>query len=129
MGPRGLSLLLGASLLLSACAAGSGGEVPGGAAPGGPAGTAAADDRPVLDLSGANLPSLPADRDAKGVVPAGPGDVAIAEVDGVPVQASEITRFLFRFDSGRALDTLNQILDSRALDPDAAALGASVPPE
>jgi parvulin-like peptidyl-prolyl isomerase len=44
------------------------------------------------------------------------------------VRASEVARFLFRFDPGRALEGLNQILDERILRADAAALGITLPP-
>jgi hypothetical protein len=124
-------LVASAALLPAACASGPG--VPGqegtGFAPGSAAGTSSPDERPVLDLAGAKEPALPGDTEPRGVVPPGAGDPAVAEVDGVPVLASEIARFMFRFDSSRALDALNQVLDSRILDADAAARGITIPPE
>ena len=84
------------------------------------------DDRPVLDLS-AVPPAPPPAPEARGLVSAGE-DPALAVVDGIEVRASEVTRFLFRYDPARGLDALNQILDARILDADAAALGVGLPP-
>ena len=81
----------------------------------------------VLDLGGAAAPLPAGPEEPRGLPPAG-GDPAVAEVDGVPIRASEVARFLFRFDPARALESLNQILDQRILEADASALGVSIPP-
>jgi parvulin-like peptidyl-prolyl isomerase len=53
----------------------------------------------------------------------------VAEVDGVPVRVSEVGRFLFRYRAEVALEILNQVLDARILEADAARLGIEVPGE
>ncbi len=107
------------ALLLAACASGPGIPPPASPPQGGPRGP----DRPVLDLQGA-APTEPPPPEAepRGRIPAGE-DPVVAEVGGVPVRASEVARFLFRYDAGRALECLNQILDARILEADAAARG------
>ncbi len=80
---------------------------------------------PVLDLSSAP-PAAPAALEPRGVLPPG-DDPVIAEVDGLPLRAGEVSRFLFRYDPARALDVLNQLLDARVLEADAAARGVTLP--
>jgi len=63
----------------------------------------------------------------RGVLPAGE-DPVVAEIDGSPVRAGEVARFLFRYDPARALDVLNQILDARILEADAASRAITLPP-
>lgn len=118
------------ALLLSACASDPAIPYLEGAGPRASyPGDAAADDRPVLDLQGA-LPTEapPAEAEPRGRLPAGE-DPAVAEVAGVPVRTSEVARFLFRYDAGRALECLDQILDARILEADAAERGITAPPE
>jgi parvulin-like peptidyl-prolyl isomerase len=129
--PARALLLLAAALPAAACASGpvppaSAGEASGSA--GGPGG--AADDRPVLDLGAALSAAPPAGPipGPGGFLPAG-DDPAVAEVDGRAIRASEVARALFRFETGRAHDVLNQVLESRIIEADAAALGMAVPPE
>jgi parvulin-like peptidyl-prolyl isomerase len=122
-------LLLAAALPASACAAD---RAPppftGEAAPAGGTG-GAVDDRPVLDLGPAAGAAVPASAPGPGGLLAAGDDPSVAEVDGVPVRASEVARALFRFDTGRAHDVLNQVLESRIIEADAAALGVAVPRE
>ncbi|HEU4394828.1 MAG TPA: peptidylprolyl isomerase [Planctomycetota bacterium] len=112
------------ALLLAACASStppppaylpSAGSSPG----------ALADTRPTLDLAGSPLPPA-ADAEPRGALPAG-DDPVVAEVDGLTLRASEVARYLFRYDPGRALEVLNQMLDERILEADAAAAGVSLP--
>ena len=129
--PPARVLLLLLALAAAGCASGpaapvlrggDGGPRSPGTEPGVP------DERPVLDLSAAAAEGPAPDPGPRGLVPAG-GDPAVAEVDGVPVLASEVARFLFRFDAARGQDLLNQILDARILETDGAARGIAVPPE
>jgi hypothetical protein len=94
------------------------------ASPGG-SGAAAA---PVLDLAGRTRPPGP-DPGPRGVMPGAPsaGDAAVAIVDGNPVYASEVARFLFRYAPESALEALGQILDARILEADAVAEGVTLP--
>lgn len=115
---------LPAVLLLAACAS----STPPPPAPlpsAGSAPGAVSDTRPTLDLAGSPLPPA-ADAEPRGVLPAG-DDPVIAEVDGLTLRASEVARYLFRYDPGRALEVLNQMLDERILEADAAAAGVSLP--
>ena len=99
---------------------------PPGVEPGNPA-ESAGPLEPVLDLSAHSFPEPPAD--VRGRVPeAGEADPVLAEVDGRPIRAGEVARFLFRFDPERALDALNQILDARILEEEAVARSLTLPP-
>ena len=93
--------------------------------PAGPPG-APADPRPVLDLAGSPPPPVATDAEPRGSLPAG-DDPVVAEVDGRPIRAGEVARFLFRYDPGRALEALGQILDARILEADAGAAGVTLP--
>jgi len=116
------SLLL-ALLAVPACA--SDGTPDPAASPG----PSAPDERPVLDLAAAAPTAVPPPAaEPLGRVPEG-DDPKVADVDGVGVRASEVSRFLFRYDPGRALECLNQILDARILEADAAERGIAVSPE
>ena len=111
-------------LLLAACASSAPPPPAPLPAPGSAPG-AVADTRPTLDLAGSPLP-LAADAEPRGALPEG-DDPVVAEVDGAPLRASEVARFLFRYDPGRALEALGQILDARILEADAAAAGVALP--
>ena len=119
-------LALAAALSTAACAAAADpvpySSVPG-PAPSPPAAPSA--DPPVLDLSAQPEPPAPP-ADARGLVPPGE-DPVVASVDGIEVRAGEVSRFLFRYDPARALSVLNQILDARILEADAAARGVTLP--
>jgi hypothetical protein len=117
------TLLLAVLLILPACAS------DGPPDPAAPPGASAPDERPVLDLATVVPTSRPAPAaEPRGRVPEG-DDPRVAEVDGAGVRASEVARFLFRYDPGRALECLNQILDARILEADAAERGITVSPE
>jgi peptidyl-prolyl cis-trans isomerase C len=92
-------------------------------------GAGAPDGRPALDLAGAP-PGPPEDGGASpaGALPAGE-DPAVAIVDGLPVKASEVARFLFRFDPPAALRALEEVVNGRIVEADAAAAGITVPEE
>lgn len=120
-----LPLLL-ALALLSACASAPGPIPPSPTRPEASPGGGGA-EAPVLDVSGAPPPAPSPSLEPRGLVPPG-DDPVIAEVDGSPVRAGEVARFLFRYDPARALDVLNQILDARVLEADAAAAGITLPP-
>ena len=123
MAPVRLPALL---LAVSAAACASGPPAPYAGSSPYAAGGAPADDRPVLDLQGtAPLVAPSSEAEPRGRLPAG-DDPIVAEVAGAPVRASEVGRFLFRYDAGRALECLNQILDARILEADAAAAGIAV---
>jgi peptidyl-prolyl cis-trans isomerase C len=109
-------------LLLAACA--SPPQPPTAPAPASAGVSGVPDARPTLDLAGTPPPAPPAE--PRGVVPAGE-DPVVAEVDGRPIRASDVSRFLFRYDPGRALEALGQILDARILEADAAAAGIALP--
>ncbi len=115
------ALLLFFSSASSACSATTD-PVPYSVSPS-PAGGAEA----VLDLAGGAATLAAGPEEPRGLPPAG-DDPAVAVVDGVPVRASEVARFLFRFDPARALEGLNQILDERILEAEASALGIVLPP-
>jgi len=129
--PANSRRLLPLAVLLAACSSGPGVPYAGedlARSPSSPGG-APADERPVLDLQGAAPTAAPpAEADPRGRIPAGE-DPVVAEVAGVPVRASEVARFLFRYDAGRALECLNQIIDARIMEADAAERGLSAPPE
>ena len=118
-------------LLLAACASST--PLPGVGLPPGarqvpgapPAPGVPTDTRPALDLAGSPPPPA-AGAEPRGALPEG-DDPVVAEVDGQPLRASEVARFLFRYDPGRALEALGQILDARILDADAAAAGVALP--
>jgi parvulin-like peptidyl-prolyl isomerase len=86
----------------------------------------AADDRPVLDLAAGSAPLPSALEDPRGLAPEGP-DPALATVDGVEVHASEVTRYLLRFNPVPAVEAMNQLLDDQMLEADAAAAGLVLP--
>jgi len=80
----------------------------------------------VLDLSAAP-PAPPPPPEPRGLVPPGE-DPVLATVDGEAIRAADVARSLFRYDPVRALDLLNQGIDARILEADAAARGIALPP-
>jgi len=119
------ALLAALAMLSGSCAAAS--PAPPGPPPSPrPPGTSS-DPRPVLDLAGRIPPAPPPGvAEPRGLLPAGE-DPVVAEVDGSTLRASDVARFLFRYDPGRALEGLNQLLDARILEADAAAAGITLP--
>ena len=107
-------------------AAGCAGPEPIPYSTGNPQMRGAPDDRPVLDLGAATAPLPSMVEDPRGLAPEGP-DPALATVDGVEVHASEVARHLLRFNPAPALEALNQLLDERILEADAAAAGVVLP--
>jgi parvulin-like peptidyl-prolyl isomerase len=119
------ALLAAFAILAGACAASS--PPPPGPPPSSRSSGGSSDPRPVLDLAGRIPPPPPPGvADPRGLLPAG-DDPVVAEVDGSGIRASDVARFLFRYDPGRALEGLNQLLDARILEADAAAAGIALP--
>ncbi|MHC4821286.1 MAG: peptidylprolyl isomerase [Planctomycetota bacterium] len=83
-------------------------------------------DVPVLDLSAGTDSMGGGIEEARGSIPAGENPV-VAEVDGRPVTAADVARFLFQFAPERALDGLNQLVDGHVLEADAKAAGVTLP--